>query len=95
MPFDGLTVVSVIVGFGLVAAAGAKLGAGSNGALAGLFATHGARDWPIGVQEGDAPRFLLDSAPVPPATATGEGAGDGAEGALIEELYAGPIRPVS
>lgn len=91
---DGLTFISVILGFGFVVVAGAKLGAGSHTGLVGLFSTHEARDWPIGVQEADAPRFVFARPPTQPARASGTGdglAGD-APAAEIEELYAGPIR---
>jgi hypothetical protein len=55
--FDGLTVIWLVLGFGFLMAAGARLGAGSHLSLAGLFPAHGVRDWPVGVQEPDAPRF--------------------------------------
>jgi hypothetical protein len=80
---DGFTIVSVIVGFALVTAAGAKLGAGS---LEGLFAMHGVRDWPTGVQEDDAPRFVF----TPRSAVTSHV--DDAPPWEIDELYAGPIR---
>jgi hypothetical protein len=57
---DGITYLSLVVGFGFVLIAGAKLGAGSQTFLAGLFPVHGARDWPTGVQESDAPRFAVE-----------------------------------
>ena len=92
---DGLAFVSMIVGFGFVTVVGAKLGAGSHTALAGLFATQGARDWPTGVQEADAPRFVI--APPSDRTTPAWPAADiteaGARATEIEELYAGPIRP--
>jgi hypothetical protein len=53
-------VIAAVVGFGLVAVAGARLGAGSHLALAGLFPPQGRSDWPRGVQEADAPRFALE-----------------------------------
>lgn len=80
---DGLTIVTVIFGFGLVTVAGAKLGAGSIG---GLFATQVARDWPTGVQEPDAPRFVFTRPSV------GMTQADDAPPCEIDELYAGPIR---
>lgn len=80
---DGFTIVAVIVGFALVTVAGAKLGAGS---IEGLFATQGARDWPTGVQEADAPPFVF-TRPSVGTTQTDE-----APPCEIDELYAGPIR---
>ena len=89
---DGFTIVSVIVGFALVTVAGAKLGAGSHTSLQGLFPAQGRRDWPTGVQEVDAPRFVFAPPSIGPLsedTAPGPMIGD------LEELYAGPIRPVN
>ncbi len=90
---DGLAFVSVVVSFALLTLAGAKLGAGSHAALSGLFASEAARDWPIGVQEADAPHFVFtppsDGAAV--ASPARENLGD-APAAEIEDLYAGPIR---
>jgi hypothetical protein len=90
---EGLTLVSVIAGFALIAAAGAKLGAGTPAALAGLFPAHGTRDWPTGVQEADAPHFVLAASPSPwtgsPSTSVPPSDTPAPE---IEELYAGPIR---
>jgi hypothetical protein len=54
---DGLTYLWLILGFGFILVAGARLGAGSHTALAGLFPSRPVIDWPSGVQEGDAPRF--------------------------------------
>ena len=90
---DGLTFLSAIVGFGLVIAAGAKLGAGSH-ALSGLFAAQGARDWPTGVQEPDAPHFNLvhSTAVTPCATTVGDALAGEPSWAGIEDLYAGPLR---
>ena len=56
---DGVIYVTLVVGFGFVIVAGARLGAGSHLSLAGLFPTSGVRDWPKGVQESDAPRFAV------------------------------------
>ena len=56
---DGVVSVTLVVGFGFILIAGSRLGAGSHHALAGLFAQHGVRDWPRGVQETDAPRFAV------------------------------------
>lgn len=53
---------SVIVGFGLIAFAGARLGAGSHLSLGGLFVPHGRSDWPRGVQETDVPHFAVEHA---------------------------------
>jgi hypothetical protein len=84
MPLDGLTFIIVIAGFGLVIAAGAWLGEGSPGSLAGLFPSSGAREWPVGVQEPDAPHFVVAAVPVRPTAEPPRNE--------IEELYAGPIR---
>jgi hypothetical protein len=54
--------VSVIVGFGILAIAGARLGAGSHTSLVGLFGRPALDDWPHGVQEGDVPRFAVEHA---------------------------------
>lgn len=56
---DGVTYLGLVVGFGFILVAGIRLGEGSRDLLAGLFPAHGARDWPTGVQEGDAPRFAV------------------------------------
>lgn len=56
---DGVTVLALILGFGLVLIAGAKVGPSTPTFLAGLFPPVGARDWPTGVQEPDAPRFAV------------------------------------
>ena len=56
---DGVTYLGVVVGFGFILIAGARLGAGSHHSLGGLFAGQRVRDWPTGVQEGDAPRFAV------------------------------------
>lgn len=92
---DGLAFVSMIVGFAFIIVAGAKLGAGSPSALAGLFAAQGARDWPTGVQETDAPRFVIapPSDPTTPAWPADGIAEAGPRSPEIEELYAGPLRP--
>jgi hypothetical protein len=90
---EGLTFVSVIIGFALIAVAGARLGAGTPAALAGLFPAHGVRDWPTGVQEPDAPHFNLDAVPSPPVGAPDPGTAPAVAPVFeIEELYAGPIR---
>jgi hypothetical protein len=94
MSFDGLTVISMVVGFGLVVVAGARFGAGSHSGLAGLFAMRSGRDWPIGIQEGDAPRFVL---PAPSDRLVGtaiDGPDRDAQPAIIEDLYAGPLRSI-
>jgi hypothetical protein len=54
--------VSVIVGFGIITIAGARLGAGSHLSLIGLFARPVLNEWPRGVQEGDVPRFMVEHA---------------------------------
>ena len=54
--------VSVIVGFGLITFAGARLGAGSHLSLTGLFANQAVDAWPRGVQEGDVPHFAVEHA---------------------------------
>jgi hypothetical protein len=56
---DEVVYLTLVAGFGFILVAGSRLGAGSPGALAGLFAPHGQRDWPTGVQEADAPRFAV------------------------------------
>jgi hypothetical protein len=90
---DGLTVISVIAGFALIAVAGARLGAGSTASLAGLFPVQGVRDWPTGVQEADAPHFNLDGAPSPPVGLPDPRRGSPETPAFeIEDLYTGPIR---
>ncbi len=91
---DGLTFISVIFGFGLVIVAGAKFGAGSLSALGGLFVTHGARDWPTGVQEGDAPRFVFTRPAGRPTDGVQAGhlPADAAPACEINDLYTGPIR---
>jgi hypothetical protein len=91
---DPLTFVSAIVGFILVLAAGVNLGAGGHTALTGLFAAQGARDWPTGVQEPDAPHFSFahPTAGAPGVSIAGDGAIDVPSTAPIEDLYAGPLR---
>ena len=56
---DGVVYLTVVAGFGFILVAGSWLGAGSPQALAGLFASRSQRDWPTGIQEGDAPRFAV------------------------------------
>lgn len=94
MGFDGLTVITLVVGFGLVAVAGARLGAGSHSSLAGLFARSASRDWPIGVQEGDAPRFILPARSDRSAGELVDGSDPDTQPPLIEELYTGPLRSI-
>ena len=53
-------VIATLVGFGLVAVAGAALNRGAPMDFSGLFAMRGRSDWPRGVQEGDVPRFEVD-----------------------------------
>jgi hypothetical protein len=90
---DGPTFISAIVGFGIVIVAGFMLGGGSH-SLTGLFAAQGTRDWPIGVQEPDAPHFLFDhTSERTPSSSGGDDDLDAAPSwAAIEELYAGPLR---
>lgn len=58
---DGVTFLTLIVGFGFVIAAGAYIGAGPRQSFfSGLFPAPGVRDWPNGVQEEDAPRFAVE-----------------------------------
>lgn len=57
---DPLRIVLVLLGFGAIALAGARLGAGSPEAIIGLFSRADRLGWPRGVQEPDAPRFKLD-----------------------------------
>jgi hypothetical protein len=61
---DGLILIAIIGGFAFVVIAGAKIGAGAPHSLVGLYPPQGGRDWPIGVQEGDVPRFRLSPGPV-------------------------------
>ena len=91
---DGATFISAIVGFGIVIVAGAMLGAGSHTVLTGLFATQGARDWPTGVQEEDAPHFDFShrSDPTADASIAGRAIADDPAWARIEDLYEGPLR---
>jgi len=56
---DGVVYITLIAGFGFLIVAGAHIGAGSYHSLFGLFPGSGVRDWPTGVQEGDAPRFAV------------------------------------
>ena len=70
------------------------LGVGAPGALSGLFASQGAREWPTGVQEADAPHFDFSrrsDATATPSTAAHARADD-PSWARIEELYEGPLR---
>ena len=89
---DGPTFISAIAGFGIVIVAGYMLGGGSH-SLTGLFAAQGARDWPTGVQEADAPHFVFAPASES-APGTYDRGDDFAEPswAEIEDLYAGPLR---
>jgi hypothetical protein len=56
---DGVVAITAIAGIGFILVAGAHLGSGSTQAFTGLFAQQGVRDWPMGVQEADAPRFAV------------------------------------
>jgi hypothetical protein len=51
--------LALIGGAGLIVFAASRLTSGAYVAFEGLFARPGQRDWPQGVQEGDAPRFSL------------------------------------
>jgi hypothetical protein len=57
---DWVIYLGLVVGFGFILVAGMRLGAGSRDVIAGLFPAQGVRDWPTGVQEGEAPRFAID-----------------------------------
>ena len=46
-----------LAGLGFVQVVGGRSGEEAHTALAGLFPAQGRRDWPVGVQESDAPRF--------------------------------------
>ena len=54
---DGVTYLGLVVIFGFVLVAAARLGTGPQRIFEGLFAPPARRDWPTGVQESDAPRF--------------------------------------
>ena len=56
---DGVTYLGLVVVFGFVLVAAARLGTGPQRIFEGLFAPPAGRDWPPGVQEGDAPRFAV------------------------------------
>jgi hypothetical protein len=89
---DGLTYVALILGFSFVLIAGARLGAGSQTILAGLFPPPAVRDWPVGVQEPDAPRFAvahLDA--LRPGRAPTPEPDDPVESADIFELFERPL----
>ena len=58
MPSE-LIVIWSLIGFGFVVIAGRWLGTDPHTVFGGLFAPHGVRDWPIGVQESDVPRFSV------------------------------------
>jgi hypothetical protein len=57
---DISTILWLIAGFGFLFVAGALLGAGTDTSLAGMFPPSGGRDWPVGVQEQDVPRFAVE-----------------------------------
>ena len=80
---DETTLVSALVGVGITIFGFAMLGVGAPGALSGLFASQGARDWPAGVQEPDAPHFDFSDR---------SDSDDGSSWARIEDLYDGPLR---
>ncbi|MEP6638374.1 MAG: hypothetical protein ABJC39_03420 [Chloroflexota bacterium] len=56
---DPTAILWLIAGFAFVLVAGANLGAGSHTGLSGLFSADTGRDWPVGVQEADAPRYTV------------------------------------
>jgi hypothetical protein len=56
---DGVTYVALFLAFGFVLIAGLRLSPGSPTILGGIFPPHAVRDWPLGVQEPDAPRFAV------------------------------------
>lgn len=57
---DLIAIVTVVIGFGLVAVGGAWLGVGAQPLFLGLFSQQGRPDWPHGVQEQDAPHFAVE-----------------------------------
>lgn len=90
--------VSVIVVFGLITVAGARLGAGSHLSLSGLFVSAWSSEWPRGVQESDVPHFAVEHADglrhPPPAVAPYEELGGDdpqATRAEIVELHVGRV----
>ena len=96
---DGVVSISVIVGFGFILFAGAHIGAGSLQAFGGLFAPQNVRDWPTGIQEGDAPRFdvrhLDELRPGQPHVIASSIADDAVDGPRTElvELGSRPLEP--
>ena len=46
-----------LAGLAFVQVVGGRSGEATHAGLAGLFPAQGRRDWPVGVQESDAPRF--------------------------------------
>ena len=54
------TILWLAAGFGVLFAAAALAGSGSEPFLSGLFPRNDARDWPHGVQETDVPRFAVE-----------------------------------
>jgi hypothetical protein len=81
---DPLTVVLVILGFGGIAVAGARFGAGSTMSITGgLFPRSGQPSWPHGVQEDDAPHFAIERPGVP---AGDEAARDDAIATMLEPV---------
>ena len=89
---DGFTYLALILIFGFVLIAGAWLGASSRSLVGGLFPPPPVHDWPIGVQEPDAPRFAiahLDAlrAGLPPAPEPS----DPIQPAEIVELFERPL----
>jgi hypothetical protein len=54
--------IAVVISLGLIVVAGRVLAAGSEAILAELFPVHRQPEWPHGVQEEDAPRFVFGPA---------------------------------
>jgi len=88
---EGITYLALVAAIGFVLIAGAKLGAGSPTILGGIFPSQAVRDWPVGVQEPDAPRFAVAhiDALRPGLTPTPESA-DRTRPPEIVELYERP-----
>jgi hypothetical protein len=87
---DAVTIALVIAGFAGIALAGARFGAGSTTSFVGLFARSGQRTWPQGIQEPDAPRFVLERLGGPEDAAPVRNATGGARSPLETVARAGP-----
>jgi hypothetical protein len=90
-----LTLPIGLLGFGIVAAAGAWLGAGRFDVFCGLVGTTRPTPWPVGVQEGDTPHFAVEhlaaamGLPIDeavPATADESSTIEEVSGAAIDDL---------